>query len=162
MRRPVSTIVWLRRNFRVEGNLSLKAATDRGDPVIPVFILEEKPLMGSAARWWLAHSLRDLQKSLRNRGSRLILRKGDPQKVLESLIKETGARFFGTRAMNRRRERSMKRSGSCSVPGGFFVKRSMTLCFLTPRGSSTSRELLLKFLLLSGIIVFPWKIRRCP
>lgn len=88
---PQPSLVWLRRNFRVEDNLSLKAATDRGDPVIPVFILEEKPLMGSAARWWLAHSLRGLQKSLRRRGLRLILRKGDPLKVLESLIKEAGA-----------------------------------------------------------------------
>lgn len=91
MSRPQPSLVWLRRNFRVEDSLSLKAAADRGGPVIPVFILEEDPSIGSVSRWWLAHSLRDLQRNLRLRGSRLVLKKGDPRKVLEGFIKETGA-----------------------------------------------------------------------
>ena len=45
-------------------NPALRAATDRGEPVVAVFVLDEvspgiRPL-GGAARWWLHHSLAEL------------------------------------------------------------------------------------------------------
>ncbi len=63
--------------------------------VIPVYILDgETPgdwRMGGASRWWLAQSLRSLEKSLQRLGSRLILRRGEAGRVLQDLIAETGA-----------------------------------------------------------------------
>ncbi len=86
------TLVWLRRNLRVEDNRVLKAAADRGGAVVPIFIWEEPAGPGAASRSWLCRSLKDLGRDLRTRGSRLIVRKGDASKVLPGLIKETGAR----------------------------------------------------------------------
>jgi deoxyribodipyrimidine photo-lyase len=46
---------------------------------------------GSAARWWLAQSLRALQNSLGRVGSPLVLRKGSAPRVIAELARETGA-----------------------------------------------------------------------
>lgn len=86
------SLVWLRRNLRVEDNRVLKAAVERGGAVIPVYIWEELAGPGAASRWWLRHSLKDLGRDLASRGSRLIVRRGDPLKILRALIRETGAR----------------------------------------------------------------------
>ena len=84
-------LVWLRRNLRVHDNLVLKTAAGRGGPVIPVFIGTEDLRVGSASRWWLQHSLKELHRDLLAGGLRLILRKGDALQVLTALIKETRA-----------------------------------------------------------------------
>ncbi len=48
--------------------------------------------MGGASRWWLAQSLlRSLERSLQRLGSRLILRRGQTERVLCDLIAETSA-----------------------------------------------------------------------
>ncbi|MDQ0453898.1 cryptochrome/photolyase family protein [Rhizobium paknamense] len=95
MQRSSPTILWFRKDLRLSDNHALSAAVARGGPVIQVFILEPEDggtgPMGSAQRWWLHHSLSALSKDLETRGSRLILRRGDAQKVLEALVKETGA-----------------------------------------------------------------------
>ena len=87
------TIVWLRQDLRLSDNPALQAAIARGGPVIPVFILDDdidwRP--GSASRWWLRHSLTQLQASLATAGSRLTLRRGRSADVLDTLIAETGA-----------------------------------------------------------------------
>ncbi len=87
------TLVWFRQDLRLTDNLALQAAIARGGPVIPVFILDDtidwKP--GGASRWWLRHSLTQLQASLATTGSRLILRQGASADVLDALIAETGA-----------------------------------------------------------------------
>jgi deoxyribodipyrimidine photo-lyase len=67
----------------------------RGGPVIPVFILDEEGegrwAPGGASRWWLHHSLASLEASLRARGSRLILARGEAAPILGKLLRETGA-----------------------------------------------------------------------
>ena len=99
------TIVWFRRDLRLQDNLALRAASDRGRPVVPVFILDDdgewgwRP--GGAARWWLHHSLVALAQSLRERGSRLIVARGDSEKILRDLVAGTGA---GAVYWNRRYE----------------------------------------------------------
>ena len=86
-----SILVWLRRDLRIQDNLVLKAAAGSGGPVIPVFIGTEDLRLGSASRWWLQYSLKELHRDLLAGGSRLILRKGDALQVLTALIKETRA-----------------------------------------------------------------------
>jgi len=88
------TLVWFRLDLRLTDNPSLAAAVARG-PVVPVFIWapEEEGNWppGAASRWWLHHSLRALDASLRERGSRLLVRRGPSLEALRALADETGA-----------------------------------------------------------------------
>ncbi len=88
------TIVWLRQDLRLADNPALLAATTGGQPVIPVYILDDaiEWAPGGAARWWLGQSLTRLQADLATAGSRLIVRRGPSADVLDALIAETGAR----------------------------------------------------------------------
>lgn len=70
-------IVWFRQDLRLQDNPALRAALDRGGPVVPLYILDAagdgRWPIGGAARWWLHHSLASLDASLRERGSRPIV-----------------------------------------------------------------------------------------
>ena len=46
---------------------------------------------GAAARWWIHHSLTSLAEDLRDRGSRLVVRRGKIVETLQELCRETGA-----------------------------------------------------------------------
>ncbi|MGN6692447.1 MAG: cryptochrome/photolyase family protein, partial [Sphingopyxis sp.] len=88
------TIVWLRRDLRLSDQAALAAAAAAG-PVIPVFILDDETpkhrKMGAASRWWLDRSLASLDAALRDKGSRLILRRGKCDEQLAAIAEETGA-----------------------------------------------------------------------
>lgn len=88
------SLVWFRLDLRLADNPALVTAVKRG-VVVPVFIHapeEEAPWSpGGASLWWLHHSLTALDSSLREIGSRLILRRGSSLPSLQALIKETGA-----------------------------------------------------------------------
>jgi deoxyribodipyrimidine photo-lyase len=89
------TIVWLRRDLRLADQPAFHAAAVLG-PVIPVYVLDDDTpkhrAMGAASRWWLHHSLASLDADLRQRGARLILRRGRCEEVLAALAAEVGAR----------------------------------------------------------------------
>ncbi|MEW6516201.1 MAG: deoxyribodipyrimidine photo-lyase [candidate division FCPU426 bacterium] len=91
-----TTLVWFRRDLRLDDQPALRAAAETGAPVIPVFIwpLAERAgwTAGAAGQWWLHHSLLSLQAGLRQRGSRLVLRQGEPLPALLALGRKTGAR----------------------------------------------------------------------
>ncbi|MBU2042676.1 MAG: DNA photolyase family protein [Alphaproteobacteria bacterium] len=90
--RPV--ILWFRQDLRLADNPALNHAAETGRPIIPVYILDQgsrvRP-MGAASLWWLDKSLRALDAALRERGARLILRRGDSEAELLRLVAETGA-----------------------------------------------------------------------
>ena len=89
------SIIFFRLDLRLGDNPALDAAVKRNGPVIPVFIWspeEESPWEpGGASRWWLHQSLQSLDADLRQLGSRLIIRSGNVLKILQALVKETGA-----------------------------------------------------------------------
>ncbi len=91
--RPV--IYWFRKDLRLTDNPALLSAAESGHPVLAVYILEDGNsdpwAPGGASRWWLHHSLKALDKSLKTLGNRLVLRRGRPQEVLRELATETGA-----------------------------------------------------------------------
>lgn len=91
--RPI--ILWLRRDLRLGDHPALDAAIAAGAPIVPVFVLDDDVAgawrLGGASRWWLAGSLGALGAELRDRGSRLVLRRGETKKVLLELARETGA-----------------------------------------------------------------------
>lgn len=103
---PVSpTLLWFRQDLRLQDNPALHAALHRGGPVVPVYIVDDASEWGwprgPAARGWLQHSLAALDATLRERGSRLILARGDTEKTLRELVRATGA---GAVYWNRRYE----------------------------------------------------------
>jgi deoxyribodipyrimidine photo-lyase len=87
-------LLWLRRDLRLSDQAALIAAAEEG-PVVPVYVLDDETAkhraMGGASRWWLHHSLAALDKSLREKGSRLILRRGKCDEQLASVAEEAGA-----------------------------------------------------------------------
>lgn len=89
------TILWFRRDLRLADQAALAAAVAEA-PVVPVYILDDETprhrAMGGASRWWLHHSLARLDASLREKGSRLILRRGRSEDALARLAGEIGAR----------------------------------------------------------------------
>ena len=95
-------IVWFRDDLRLSDHPALHAASCTGAPVICLYVFDQqsqpsnaRPL-GGAARWWLAQSLRALQKSLNAIGSGLVLRKGPAAKAIADLAREihAGAVFW--------------------------------------------------------------------
>ena len=99
------SIVWFRNDLRLADNPALHAAVQRGGPIVPVFIHtpeEEAPWSpGGASKWWRHQSLHELETCLRERGARLVLRRGAALATLRALIQETGA---GAVFWNRRYE----------------------------------------------------------
>ena len=91
--RPV--IHWFRKDLRLADNPALSSAAESGHPILAVYILEDGDsdpwAPGGASRWWLHHSLKALNESLRTLGNRLILRRGRPQEILRELVDETDA-----------------------------------------------------------------------
>lgn len=89
------SLVWFRQDLRLTDNPALTAALQRGGPVIPVYIWAPEDegtwTVGAASRWWLHHSLANLDARLRERGSRLVIRQGKSLSVLGDLVRETGA-----------------------------------------------------------------------
>ena len=92
---PNVSILWFRRDLRLADQAALSAAAAAG-AVVPVYVLDDETpkhrKMGGASRWWLHHSLASLDAALREKGSRLVLRRGKSDDVLAALAEETGAR----------------------------------------------------------------------
>jgi len=90
-----AAIWWVRRDLRLTDNRPLAAALESAGQVIPVFILDRRLLAsgfaGEKRLSFLSSGLRALDNDLRARGSRLILRSGDPVQVLAALSREVGA-----------------------------------------------------------------------
>ncbi|MBI4695209.1 MAG: deoxyribodipyrimidine photo-lyase [Gammaproteobacteria bacterium] len=91
----VVTLVWFRRDLRLADNPALVHALAAGRPIVPCFILDDADAgdraPGGASRWWLDGSLAALARDLAARGSRLVLKRGPAERVLDALIAETGA-----------------------------------------------------------------------
>ncbi|WP_295102302.1 deoxyribodipyrimidine photo-lyase, partial [uncultured Microbacterium sp.] len=89
------SLVWLRDDLRLADNPALRAAIDRGEPLVVLFVLDEespgiRPL-GGAARWWLHHSLASLDDALRELGATLTLRRGPAERVVRETVADSGA-----------------------------------------------------------------------
>ena len=89
------TLLWFRQDLRLQDNPALQAALARGAPIIPLYILDDAGEgawpAGGASRWWLHHALASLDASLREHGSRLVIRRGNSRAVLRELVNATEA-----------------------------------------------------------------------
>jgi deoxyribodipyrimidine photo-lyase len=90
-----TAIWWARRDLRLADNQALTAALSRTSRVAPVFILDPvllgAPDVSASRLAFLFGGLRALDADLRARGSRLVVRQGDPARELAALAGETGA-----------------------------------------------------------------------
>ncbi|MBZ0284296.1 MAG: DNA photolyase family protein [Anaerolineae bacterium] len=88
-------IHWFRRDLRLTDNTALHAANETGAPIIPVFIFDpaiiESPQISLPRLGFLLKGLEALDQSLRERGSRLMIRRGDPRTILPELVQQFGA-----------------------------------------------------------------------
>ncbi|WP_136024920.1 cryptochrome/photolyase family protein [Microbacterium sp. K27] len=89
------SIVWFRDDLRLADNPALRAAIERGEAVIALYVLDEESpgirALGGAARWWLHHSLASLDERLRERGGALVLRRGRAERIVRDTVAEVGA-----------------------------------------------------------------------
>ncbi|WP_426621804.1 cryptochrome/photolyase family protein [Microbacterium sp. As-52] len=89
------SIVWFRDDLRLADNPALRAAIERGEAVIALYVLDEESpgirALGGAARWWLHHSLASLDERLRERGGALVLRRGPAERIVREMVTEVGA-----------------------------------------------------------------------
>jgi len=105
-----ATIVWFRKDLRLEDNPALHAALTgssaaQGGEVIPVFIWSPEDEFtwspGAASKWWLHHSLLALETELEKLGLKLIISRGEALTELLKLVTQTKA---STILWNRRYE----------------------------------------------------------
>ncbi|MGF9852838.1 deoxyribodipyrimidine photo-lyase [Bacillus paramobilis] len=82
-------IVMFQKDFRLYDNPALFEAAQSGE-VVPVYVHDETFSMGSASKWWLHHAIIDVKKQLEALGSTLIIRKGNTQEEILSLIEQLG------------------------------------------------------------------------
>lgn len=88
-------IVWFRRDLRVRDHPALRAALEAHEAVIPFFCLDDRLLRGRHASGprtqFMLECLDDLDASLRERGSALVVRHGAPERELAALARQAGA-----------------------------------------------------------------------
>ena len=84
----INSVVWFRYDLRVNDNPALNAAC-KNSSVLPIYIFDNKNFdkfqVGSASRWWLHHSLIELNKSL---NSSLSIYIGDPIRIIKKIIEK--------------------------------------------------------------------------
>jgi deoxyribodipyrimidine photo-lyase len=90
-----TAIWWIRRDLRLTDNQALSQALAQADAVIPLFILDPKlwnsTYVGAKRLAFLLAGLRQLEADLHARGSRLVIRQGDPSTELRAVLAESGA-----------------------------------------------------------------------
>ena len=86
------SIFWFRQDLRISDNPGLTHAVESGS-VLPIYILDDVNAvdnkMGAASRWWLNHSLKNLNKKL---GNKLNFYKGNPKDIFDKLGEEFNIR----------------------------------------------------------------------
>ncbi|MCA1779743.1 MAG: DNA photolyase family protein [Xanthomonadaceae bacterium] len=90
------TIVWFRKDLRLQDNPALAAALHSGAPVVPVFVHAPDEAgrwaPGAASKWWLHQALQVLGGQFADLGGKLVLRRGDSLAELRDVIEKSGAR----------------------------------------------------------------------
>lgn len=130
-----TAIWWIRRDLRLSDNQALAAASTAADQVIPVFVLDPallaSPYSGEKRLAFLFDGLRQLDADLRQRGSRLIVRQGDPAAALAALLAESQADAVFAEAdvtpFARRRDERVKAQLPLKLTRGLTAQRPSTV-----------------------------------
>lgn len=97
MRKDIG-LVWFRNDLRLHDNEALEKALAATETILPVYVFDPRLIYGNEDMGlpgmfqtrigFLLESLRDLRNNLQELGSDLIVRMGEPEKVLYDLAKE--------------------------------------------------------------------------
>ena len=85
-----TSILWFRRDLRLADNPALLEAIDHADDVVGLFCLDDR-LRRPAGPVRMAHLHRCLRSLDADLGGRLVVRTGDPVRIVPELVGETGA-----------------------------------------------------------------------
>ncbi|MFD2571454.1 DASH family cryptochrome [Spirosoma soli] len=98
---PQRILYWFRNDLRLHDNEGFDKAVAMADEVIPVFVFDPSWFVdvddlafrktGIFRTNFLIEAVTDLRRSLQSKGADLIVRTGDPAKILANLAEETGA-----------------------------------------------------------------------
>lgn len=92
---PSIAVHWFRRDLRLHDNAALAQATHDCDQVVGLFVLDpallDNPKMCQARIAFLYSSLTELSAALEERGSRLVVRRGQPLEELRKALRESKA-----------------------------------------------------------------------
>lgn len=87
-----ASILWFRKGLRLHDNQALIDSIEKMETMNPIFILDpyfvRSGSVGSNRMNFLFESLKDLDKSLRSKNSRLMVFKGCPEEVFERIFSE--------------------------------------------------------------------------
>ena len=95
-----ASIVWFRRDFRLDDNPAWAAATRASDEVIPLLVIEPRLLeaAGPYRRQAFLTAAQQLDQQLTELGGRLHVRVGDPARIVPALAAETDAAMIHANA----------------------------------------------------------------
>ncbi|MES9971878.1 MAG: deoxyribodipyrimidine photo-lyase [Candidatus Thiodiazotropha sp.] len=124
---PLS-VVWFRRDLRLQDNPALHGALNSGLVVVALYIHDPRPKdgwsMGGASRWYLHHSLLALQQELADIGVPLICLKGDPREQMRRLLHERPIRkLFFNQVMEPGEAQLERDISALSDRGGIEIER---------------------------------------
>jgi len=99
-----TSIVWFRQDLRLHDNEALTDALASAPTVIPVYVFDERTFGGKTTRFgfektaahrlkFIIESVEDLRKSLRDRGSDLVVRVGKPEDIVAQIAREHRAGY---------------------------------------------------------------------
>ncbi len=119
-------IVWFRRDLRLHDNQALTEALNHADEILPVYIFDPRkwrgtlahtglPKTGSHRAKFILESVADLRKSLRAKGSDLIIRTGLPEEVLPKLTTESHASWVFCNRERTAEERKVQNAVEASL-----------------------------------------------
>jgi deoxyribodipyrimidine photo-lyase len=91
-----TTLVWFRRDLRLNDNPAWNHALEHGHTIVPVYLHCPKEegswKRGAASSWWLHYALADLDQQLQEFGLKLIIRETtNSGRELENIIHKSGA-----------------------------------------------------------------------
>lgn len=95
------TILWLRRDLRLEDHAALHTALHHPEPVLPLFIFDTNllrafPNKDDRRLSFIARTLCQLQRQLQQRGSELLVLHGNPETLVPNLAAQLNARVIAS------------------------------------------------------------------
>lgn len=97
---PSTALLWIRNDLRVRDHEPLRYAAENHDQVVPIYCFDPRhfgttmfdlPKTGPIRTRFLRESVQDLRDSLQDRGANLVVRRGRPEDVLPTLVRQIDA-----------------------------------------------------------------------
>ncbi len=113
-------LFWHQRDLRIPDNAGLRAAA-RDETVVPVYVHDETlcEALGTRQRAFFVRGVEQLREQYRQRGSDLVIRRGNPAEMLPALAAEFGASevFYNAHYRAARRDRQERVTDALAAEG---------------------------------------------